>query len=79
LVLRSRVVATDTAPEVGLKLGQPAALFRFFATTQRTQLGEPPRDDVTPDGQRCIVSAMVLRECRRGSIQCRLWSFTEEP
>jgi hypothetical protein len=64
--MNSRVVTTDTAPEVGLQLGQPAALFRFFATTQRTQLGETPRYDVTPDGQRFIVSAMVLMECRRG-------------
>ena len=41
-------------PEVGLQLGQPAALFRFFATTPRTQLGETPRYEITPDGQRFI-------------------------
>ncbi len=43
-----------------LEFGPPTPLFQVF-TSQRGIPGQKPPDDVTPDGQRFIVSAVVRR------------------
>ena len=43
-----------------VEFGPPAALFRFFTQRRGIPAGHPPYD-VTPDGQRFIVSAVVRR------------------
>lgn len=58
--VRALVMAVPVRSAAPLEFGVPAPLFQFF-TPQRGFPQQKPPYDVTPDGQRFIVSAVVRR------------------
>ena len=51
-------VPVGSDPQGAIQFGRPAPLFRFFAPNKGIPAGKQPYD-VTADGQRFIVSAVV--------------------
>ena len=60
LALDGTLMAVPIRSAQPIEFGPPAALFRFFTQRRGIPAGDPPYD-VTPDGQRFIVSAVVRR------------------